>query len=625
MVLGNYLGHPQSLTPPPNTTAHAKPILAAMHLFWPGTAGLAVLREEIARQGVAIVKSVCAGIGRAPATSQFSWIPEDWRGFVNVIVGGGTAQCQDTAFVSAAEDLRGDLAKARFAEADDIHNILAADASNNPLVTWLSRIVAMCFGYVLLWSVVMLTFPHSLFVQSIVFFSPRMRKLSSLYLSEIFPLIPFARRRLLSPFRAQLGPRPELISPTTAENWFPGVDVTEGGSDQPIPIIQALPTIGGLTVLEGASGLGKTVYLVRLARDPRRLVAFVHAAEAGGDLENAIAARLPSEVMRDTNFLGSLIYAGGLDICVDGLNEVSPDARANVVAFARRMSKANILIATQPFRWEMPQGARVLYLQPLRRSETCSFLESREPILPKDAPVRGEQYREHVRAFLAGVTDASFETSEHEARDRALSNPMDLTTIALIIARGGNPDLLNLQEMAFQQAAATYRAQNADAPFPLRVFAECVYQRRILPSGVERDRLTVDDPKFRQECEVLADHRLLLSREEPDAEGRMRSVWVFRHGRISDFFLYTALTDETIDAKTREQRLVQHIDDPRFRGVYLLMALRSPLDFATWLRVRIADRAAETRDHALMDQFWSTVRQRIEAQAANDETSEQAA
>jgi hypothetical protein len=36
---------------------------------------------------------------------------------------------------------------------------------------------------------------------------------------------------------------------------------------------------------------------------------------------------------QDTTFLQSLIFSGALDVCIDGLNEVSPDTRANVTSF----------------------------------------------------------------------------------------------------------------------------------------------------------------------------------------------------------------------------------------------------------------------------------------------------
>jgi hypothetical protein len=41
------------------------------------------------------------------------------------------------------------------------------------------------------------------------------------------------------------------------------------------------------------------------------------------------------------NFSASLIFSGVLDACIDGLNEVSPDARANVTSLVERYFKSN--------------------------------------------------------------------------------------------------------------------------------------------------------------------------------------------------------------------------------------------------------------------------------------------
>jgi HEAT repeat protein len=617
-LLAGRLGHPTPAPALPTEAEKATPILSAMHVVWvySNEQKPPLLHEEIATQASSIVRSVCSGGSQAPGPHWFRWFPEEWQAAVALLTGGGPTRCQQASFRKAAEDLQKDLASDRYPGANDIANVLAADARTNPVLTWLIRSGLGLIGYIMLWSVMMLSFPRSRFVQSAIFFSPRLRKLTSFYISEIFPLLPFARRRLLSPFRRQLGPKEELLEAASDENWFPDVEVTEPPSEARRRITDALPAIRGLTVLEGASGLGKTVYLVRLARDLKRIVAFVEAAEENGDVLKAIATRLPAEVMRDSDFLNSLIYAGGLDICIDGLNEVSADVRNNVVTFAKKMSKGNVLVATQPFRWDVPQGRRLLRLRPLRLDQARDFLESREPILPKDLPFRGHQYKKRVREYLDGLSEnAPADKTELDARDRALSNPMDLTTIAMIIARGGQPDLLNLQEMAFQQTAIAYENANNGDAFPIRIFAEYVYERRLQPAGASSGRLVLDDQGFARECEILAEHRLLLTVEASSVDGKSVKSWTFRHDKILDFFLYQAIAATDLDVSLREERMLKHIDDPRFRGVFLLAALRAPLEYATWLRERIADRAAETRDPLLLYQVWDTVRQRVDAKS----------
>jgi hypothetical protein len=52
---------------------------------------------------------------------------------------------------------------------------------------------------------------------------------------------------------------------------------------------------------------------------------------------------------------------------------------------------------------------------------------------------------------------------------------------------------------------------------------------------------------------------------------------------------------------TSEERIPERVDDPRFRGVYLMLASLLPLEQAAELRETLVDRAAETKDHYLSD------------------------
>jgi hypothetical protein len=316
-----------------------------------------------------------------------------------------------------------------------------------------------------------------------------------------------------------------------------------------------------------------------------------------------------------------LIHAGGLDICIDGLNEVSAEARAEVASFAQAATKANVLISTQPLRWNRPAGARLLRLQPLRPEQREAFLLSREIMLPEDAPMRGERFHSRVRAFVQQMaTTLPTDIEERVARERSLSNPMDLTTIALILAGGGTPDLLNLQRTAYLQAAAQYSAENQGAEFPLTAFSEHVYEQRCKAAGQERELIVLRERRFAAECDVLADRRLLLKTMEVDTEGKQVPAWRFRHDKVLDFFLYVAITSPA----SMKERVRQHVGDTRFRGVYLLLALREPLDRAKEIRDHLADYATDTRDHVLSDEVWGIVKQRLEA-APRPERAEQMA
>lgn len=50
---------------------------------------------------------------------------------------------------------------------------------------------------------------------------------------------------------------------------------------------------------------------------------------------------------KDARFLRKLIYSGATDVCIDGLNEVSPNTHAEITTFIKEYVKGNIIIGTQ--------------------------------------------------------------------------------------------------------------------------------------------------------------------------------------------------------------------------------------------------------------------------------------
>jgi hypothetical protein len=584
--------------------------LLQLLLIWPATASYQELRRQIAWHSKNIAENLCVSpVGgsteaRAPLER---WVLDLWAVMDRFTV----SPCLPPEVRKTITELSGLFNKGNFPEGHDLDRLLEEDNSRALLARFTGWGIGAAAGHFALWTILLFLYPRYRWVQAVFFWNPSVRKLLGLHLTWLIPLIPFARRRLLAPFRAALGPKPESTGPLSLTDtaWFPDTEVIDDKTQTRMPIAQALPRIRGLTVLEGASGLGKTVYLVRLAHATSSVVAFIKAGEEGGDVIKAIGARLPADIMRDDAFLRMLIHAGGLGICIDGLNEVSADARAAVASFAQAATNANVLISTQALRWNRPAGARLLRLQQLRPEQRQAFLESREPILPLGAHLRGESFKARVRAFIQEMeTTMPALIEERVARERALSNPMDLTTIAMILANGATPDLLNLQRTAYLQAADQYTMENQGAEFPLSAFSEYVYQLRCKATGDERELIVLRDQHFAAECDALADYRLLLRTEEPNEEGKIGPAWRFRHDKVLDFFLYTAVTGRN----AMRERVSVHVGDPRFAGVYLLLALRAPLDVAKDMRDRLNDHAAETRDHALADEVWGIVRQRLE-------------
>ena len=73
--------------------------------------------------------------------------------------------------------------------------------------------------------------------------------------------------------------------------------------------------------------------------------------------------------------------------------------------------------------------------------------------------------------------------------------------------------------------------------------------------------------------------------------------WHFRHDKIMEFFIVQSFLGDSND------RPQQHLGDPRFRGVYFLLALLLSLEEAELLREQLIHYAADTKDHNVSDTF----------------------
>ena len=151
----------------------------------------------------------------------------------------------------------------------------------------------------------------------------------------------------------------------------------------------------------------------------------------------------------------------------------------------------------------------------LDRQQIEDFLLSRSTELPDGAPVAGEGFARAACGFLARSFNALDGTPEREALQRALSNPMDLTVVAQILAQGREPDLMELQEQSFQLMESDYRRINQGSAFPIKRFAEAVYAMRLADQKALKGDEHADD-----EVAAMERHRMLLRREDRDVSGK---------------------------------------------------------------------------------------------------------
>jgi hypothetical protein len=163
------------------------------------------------------------------------------------------------------------------------------------------------------------------------------------------------------------------------------------------------------------------------------------------------------------------------------------------------------------------------------------------------------------------------------------------------IASGQTPDLFHLRQQQYNLMAAEYQ-QLWNRDFPLKAFAEAIYQlwltdQRTLPAAAFFNELVcMEDEKY----------RMVISRQWQNADGKANKEWVFRHDKIAEFFLAQTFLG---DSDTAQNRLLDHMGDSRFRGVYFLLATTMPEAAAHSLREDLIRYAAETKDHTVSDEF----------------------
>jgi HEAT repeat protein len=459
----------------------------------------------------------------------------------------------------------------------------------------------ICLAHVGFWLLLIFAYPRSPQIQAIFFWNPWVRNILGVgYVSFVLTWIPFLRRKLFQPFQSS------LLADAGLTHFIPNLYFPDSNvqiDDGIEPIATALPQLKGQIILEGDSGLGKTTFVRHLLKQSKRIAVYLPAPKCTEGVLEAIQKKLHGDEIKDPKFLQSLIYSGAIDIYIDGLNEVSADTRAKIAAFVESHFRGNILITTQPLEWNPPATAKTYVLQPLQPHQIEAYLLTRQPA--PTAKRQGTDYQQACRHFSQAIAAATFAPEERQAIHSILSNPMELTLAAWILADNQQPNLLNLRQQQYDLMAADYqRMWNRD--FPLHPFSEAVYQLRLT------DQQALPAAQFYKELQGMEDekYRMVISRQWQDAKGEAQKEWVFRHDKIAEFFIVQTFLGNSDEAK---HRLQSHIGDSRFRGVYFLLATLLPIDAAQQLREDLINYAADTKDHTVSDTFVQLMRSRKSA------------
>ncbi|MEM5300062.1 HEAT repeat domain-containing protein [Burkholderia sp. JPY481] len=477
-----------------------------------------------------------------------------------------------------------------------------------PSYEWRRRMITMIAGHVAFWLLLLWAYPRWRPVQSFFFWNRWGRRFLGLgYVGLLITYVPWLRRRMFIPFRNSLVQCGALAG-FDGRSYFPDSDVIESGGrgaeNSRRPLSAALPNVDGQVVLEGESGLGKTVAVQRMAIGSRRIAVLLRATECREGVVAAIQARLKGQVS-DESYLRTLIHQGAIDVLIDGLNEATPETRSRIVQFVEESFHGNFIVTTQPMDWERPRTARALTLQPLRADQIETFLVRQWPAIARSATLDEATYGKAVTTYVAGLVA---DTDDATAL-RVLSNPMEASIVSELLSRGERPDLLRLVEQRLARMETEFRARE-NRPFPYTRFAEQVYAWRV--SGAPY----FDPTGFDAEVSMLVEHKLMVARTVPvrsaDATKEVTRWW-FRHDRFMEFCLLPAFNSE------HGERQRQHVADEAFFGVYELLALKLPDDEELTFWTFLVEKAADTRRNELLNRYTVARRARtLEFTAARD-------
>lgn len=481
---------------------------------------------------------------------------------------------------------------------------IASELRKRWMVAGLAGIPVALLAHLALWAMLLTAYPRSPRLQAFVFWNPVLRRLLGLgYIDLVLLHVGFARRRLFAPFKESfLG---DIASGDATQldrlSYFRDSRVRHrpnamGGrgrvTETELPILDALSRHHGRVLLLGKSGLGKSSFLrfslAARAREGRDVLVYMRADQCRRGVEAEIEQRM-NGLGKEQSLLKAMIYSGKMFIYIDGYNEVDLATQDMITGFLSQYPYARILVASQISLRGFGTIERYTIL-PLAPEAVRRFLVSREPVLADNAPVRGGLFVKSAESFLQEIESISNDEVERRAFEEILSNPMDLTSVALLLGDGRTPDLFALESQQFEGIAR--RLAESGVAFRTTAFSSALLEQRL------KDQENLQKLPFQPEVVALIAGKLALVRTDADEGGAIASQEVrFRHDRIRDFFSHFALL--AVDQEAR----AKYAEDARFAGVFPYLARALPVADAEDLRERLITRAAEIEDHRVSDSF----------------------
>lgn len=175
------------------------------------------------------------------------------------------------------------LKAANFANVDSVQTTIASLEGWQ----WLSASRNLILTHAAFWLALIFAYPKFPQVQAFFFWNPWMRKILGLgYVGLLLTWVPFLRRKLFEPFKPSLLADANLHH-FNPDRYFPNSQVQLQGSDSPQPL-NSLANQRGQFILEGDSGLGKTMYLRHLLQQSQKIAVYLPATKCNEGVIEAI-------------------------------------------------------------------------------------------------------------------------------------------------------------------------------------------------------------------------------------------------------------------------------------------------------------------------------------------------
>jgi hypothetical protein len=438
-------------------------------------------------------------------------------------------------------------------------------------------------GHVLFWVGLIAAYPYSGWVQAFFFWNPWVRRITGLvYVPWVITRVPFLCRRLLRPFQSNLIPS-QFQHEFQANSYFAQSRITATRDGHPVTYLAneyLKPPLHGPQVIEAPSGYGKTTLLQWFVQQPGAPRVVLRATECDQGVMKAIQQCVQG-IAKDEAFLQPLVYSGGLDVIIDGLNEASPETRGQIGTFVNDLFRGNYLLTTQPLlKYTIPRAAERLKLQPLAADQVQTFLIGQWPRVKGTAASHGvsqEQYKAAVRKL---VDDADLEAGPAQV---SLATPLDAALVADLIAQHVEPDLNNLIAQHVSLARQSFREiAPAQEPSFKRVGERALEM-------VRGQKPKLDLAGLERECDALLKRKLLINHG---------ADYLFRHDRIRDYFIALSIAgvEEALQLRQEGQ-------DPRFTGVFEFLPETLDKTDADELGEILKKEAADTGDNRVWSKY----------------------